>query len=102
MQDVQELCSNMAIINKGQLLYAGAPNDALHAVKGRIWEKSIAKSELDGYNAAHTVISNKLIAGRPVIHVYSDARPDGFESAEPTLEDVFFSHINGAFRSVAA
>jgi ABC-type multidrug transport system ATPase subunit len=27
VQDVQELCGNMAIINKGKLLYAGAPND---------------------------------------------------------------------------
>ncbi|MBK9760701.1 MAG: ABC transporter ATP-binding protein [Flavobacteriales bacterium] len=103
VQDVQELCSNMAIINKGQLLFAGAPNDALHAVKGKIWEKSIAKSELENYNAAHAVISNKLIAGRPVIHVISDVKPgDGFVPAEPTLEDVFFSHINGVLNPVAA
>jgi len=103
VQDVQELCSNMAIINKGQLLFAGAPSDALNAVKGRIWEKSIAKSELEGYNAAHTVISNKLIAGRPVIHVISEGKPgDGFAVAEPTLEDVFFSHINGVLNPVAA
>ena len=102
VQDVQELCSNMAIINKGRLLFAGSPNDALNEVKDRIWEKSIAKSELDGYNAMHKVISNKLIAGRPIIHVYSDVQPDGFTAAEPSLEDVFFSHINGAFNTVAA
>jgi len=102
VQDVQELCSNMAIINKGKLLFAGAPNDALNAVKGRIWEKSIAKSELEGFNATHNVISNKLIAGRPVIHVYNEAPPDGFAAADPSLEDVFFSHINGAINTVAA
>ena len=102
VQDVQELCRNMAIINKGRLLFAGSPGDALNEVKGRIWEKSIAKSELEGYNAQHKVISNKLIAGRPIIHVYSELRPDGFTAAEPSLEDVFFSHINGAFNTVAA
>jgi ABC-2 type transport system ATP-binding protein len=103
VQDVQELCSNMAIINKGRLLFAGAPNDALRAVKGRIWEKSIAKSELEAHNAKYRVISNKLIAGRPVIHVYGEAHPqDGFVGAEASLEDVFFSHINGAFNTVAA
>ncbi len=102
VQDVQELCRNMAIINKGKLLYAGAPNDALREMKGHIWEKSIAKSELEAHHAMHKVISNKLIAGRPIIHVYSAQRPDGFDAAEPSLEDVFFSHINGAFNTVAA
>jgi ABC-type multidrug transport system ATPase subunit len=103
VQDVQELCSNMAIINKGKLLFAGAPSDALQAVKGRIWEKSIAKSELEAEVATHQVISNKLIAGRPVIHVLSGTRPDdAFIAVEPSLEDVFFSHINGIHQTVAA
>jgi ABC-2 type transport system ATP-binding protein len=75
----------------------------LNAVKGRIWEKSIAKSELEAQLAQHRVISNKLIAGRPVIHVYNETRPDeGFAAVEPTLEDVFFSHINGTAKTVVA
>jgi ABC-type multidrug transport system ATPase subunit len=103
VQDVQELCSNMAIINKGRLLFAGAPSDALAEVKGHIWEKSIPKAELEAHNARYTVISNKLIAGRPVIHVHSELHPqDGFTTADPSLEDVFFSHINGAIKPVAA
>jgi ABC-2 type transport system ATP-binding protein len=103
VQDVQELCSNMAIINKGQLLFAGAPNDALRAVTGRIWEKSIAKHELGGYSDKYRVISNKLISGRPSIHVYSEVHPqDGFTAIEGSLEDVFFSHINGALNIVVA
>jgi ABC-2 type transport system ATP-binding protein len=103
VQDVQELCRNMAIINKGQLLFAGSPSDALAGVKGRIWEKSIAKSEVDAHNAKYSVISNKLIAGRPSIHIFSEQDPqDGFTAAESTLEDVFFSHINGVHNTVAA
>ncbi|HPF91088.1 MAG TPA: ABC transporter ATP-binding protein [Flavobacteriales bacterium] len=102
VQDVQELCNNMAIINKGRLLFAGAPNDALGEMKGRIWEKSIAKSEVDGYHASNKVISNKLIAGRPSIHIYSAGDPgNGFTGVEPSLEDVFFSHINGAHNTAA-
>lgn len=103
VQDVQELCSNMAIINKGRLLFAGAPNDALAEVKGRIWEKSIAKGELEAHSARYRVISNKLISGRPSIHVFSAQHPqDGFTAAEPSLEDVFFSHIHGALETAAA
>ena len=103
VQDVQELCRNMAIINKGKLLFAGAPNDALDAVKGKIWEKSISKAELEGHNTKYQVISNKLISGRPSIHVFSAVHPqDGFVAIEPSLEDVFFSHINGNANTVSA
>jgi len=103
VQDVQELCNNMAIINKGQLLYAGAPNDALKAMKGKVWEKAIGKQELEQYANNHVLISNKLVAGRPIIHVMSDGNPgDGFISTEPNLEDVFFGSIRNSQAPVTA
>jgi ABC-type multidrug transport system ATPase subunit len=103
VQDVQELCSRMAIINKGRLLYTGAPADALRELNGRVWEKAIAKSELEAYDRQHMLISNKLVAGRPIIHVLSDTRPEeGFAPAEPNLEDVFFSAIRTADLQPAA
>lgn len=103
VQDVQELCRNMAIINKGKLLYAGAPNDALAAMKGKVWEKAIGKQELERYATAHYLISNKLVAGTPIIHVMSDVKPaDGFISAEPSLEDVFFGAIHRSNRETVA
>lgn len=95
VQDVRELCSNMAIINRGRLLYAGPPDESLRAIGGRVWEKTITKAELDAYAAGGSMISNKLIAGKPVIRLLSDAAPgDGFAHAEPGLEDVFFSAIH--------
>ena len=94
VQDVQELCKNMAIINKGKLLFAGAPNDALRSIEGQVWERTIEKVELERYAQAHHVISNKLVAGRPVIHVLSAQSPEeGFTRTSPTLEDVFFTNI---------
>jgi ABC-type multidrug transport system ATPase subunit len=95
VQDVKELCSNMAIINKGRLLYAGPPDDSLRGIQGKVWEKSIAKSELESYAASGKLISNRLVAGKPVVHLLSDERPgEGFTSAEPSLEDVFFGAIS--------
>jgi len=35
-----------------------------------------------------------MIAGKPVIHVLSEAQPaEGFEQVEPDLEDVYFAEI---------
>jgi ABC-type multidrug transport system ATPase subunit len=91
VQDVKELCSNMAIINQGKLLFAGAPDTALQLLEGKIWERSIAKSEMNDYQKNYKMISNKLVAGKPIIHVYSETELDGFIPTEANLEDVFFA-----------
>jgi len=94
VEDVRELCSNMAIINLGQVFYAGTPEAALQALGGKIWEKAISKTEIDDYQQRYRIISSKLVAGKPIIHIFSDEAPgDGFRPAEPGLEDVFFSKI---------
>lgn len=94
VDDVRELCSNMAIINLGRVQFAGAPDDALKNLQGKVWEKSISKSEMEAHAARYQLISNKLVAGKPIIHIVSDENPgDGFRATEPNLEDVFFQKI---------
>lgn len=97
VEDVKELCSNMAIINDGQVLYAGTPDAALKELQGKVWKKSIAKVDLDTYQSTFgtRLISSKLVSGKPIIHVMSEGDPgDGFASAEAGLEEVFFAKIN--------
>ncbi len=97
VQDVKELCTNMAIIHCGRVVYAGAPAQAEQNLRGMIWQKSIARQELEEHRRAYRVISTKLVAGRPLIHVLSESAPgDGFSQVEPDLEDVFFSLVNQA------
>jgi len=96
VEDVRELCTNMAIIHQGEVRYAGSPDDALASLSGRIWEKTVAKADLSTAETEHRVISTKLVAGNPVIHVLADHPPgDGFAPAQTTLEDVFFTRISG-------
>ena len=96
VQDVMELCTNMAIIHNGRVLYSGAPDAAVHSLQGRIWQRFIPKQELKEYEARYKVISTKLIGGRPLVHIFSPEAPEpGFEPIPADLEDVFFSHIQG-------
>jgi ABC-2 type transport system ATP-binding protein len=96
VQDVMELCTNMAIIHEGRVLFAGVPEDAVGELAGKIWKKSIQKPEMKEFEDRYRVISSKLIAGRPLIHVYSADPPgDGFQPVPADLEDVFFSRIGG-------
>ena len=96
VDDVKELCSDMAIINLGKVLYQGSPSKALDAIHNRIWEKRVPKNELEALRSAHTVISEKLVGGTPVVHILAEGYPGvGFEPVEGDLEDVYFSYIFG-------
>jgi len=95
VDDVRELCSNMAIMNKGQIVYNGTPSNVLQELKGKVWQKSIARNQVEEYQKNYQVISDKMVAGNPLIHVLSESNPgNGFEQVEPNLEDVFFTKIN--------
>lgn len=92
VDDVRELCTQMAIMNAGEIVYNGTPKNALNALKGKVWRKSIERSEKELYQSKFNVISDKMVAGRPQIHILSEINPgEGFESVPPNLEDVFFT-----------
>ncbi|MGB3467225.1 MAG: ABC transporter ATP-binding protein [Cyclobacteriaceae bacterium] len=95
VEDVRELCTNMAIINQGSLLYSGTPDEAIRSVDGKIWRKSLRREELEEIKAQHQVISERRLAGKPTVHVYSDSQPaDGFTAVHADLEDVYFSEMS--------
>lgn len=94
VQDVMELCQNMAIIHQGRVLLSGTPLASVAQLAGKIWARSITKAELADYRQRYPVISSKLVAGKPLIHIFSDSDPGaGFQATAPDLEDVFFSTI---------
>jgi ABC-2 type transport system ATP-binding protein len=96
VEDVSELCTRMAIIDRGEILLETEPLRAVDDLRGRIWRRVISKQELAALEREHAVISTKLLAGRTVVRIYNDTEPGpGFEPAEPDLEDVYFSTMAG-------
>jgi ABC-2 type transport system ATP-binding protein len=94
VDDVKELCSNMAIINHGKVLLTGNPQQAIRQLMGSVYQKRIRKEELNTYRENYTVLSEKLIQGKPNLRILSTQNPgDGFVQVEADLEDVYFSQI---------
>ena len=94
VEDVSEICTRMAIIDKGEIVLEAEPLRAVEDLKGRIWHRVISTDALPALEREHAVISTKLLAGRTVVHVYGDARPGpDFEPIKPDLEDVYFCAI---------
>jgi len=95
VDDVRELCTKMAIMNLGQIVYQGTPQNAIGELDGKVYQKIVNRDELQEYAQNYSIISNKMSGGQPLIHVYNESNPNnGFEQVKPNLEDVFFSKIN--------
>ncbi len=93
IEDVKSLCNQMAIINLGEVLLQGHPDEVIQRLNGRVWRKLINKSDLTNM-AGIEIISSRLLRGMIEVTVVSDSLPDsGFVLAEPGLEDVYFSYV---------
>jgi len=96
VEDVSELCTRMAIIERGRILLEAEPLKAVRDIRGRIWRRVVPRDELPAVQRDHGVISTTLLGGRTVVHVFGEASPGpGFEATEPDLTDVYFSTMAG-------
>lgn len=93
VEDVRNLCSQMAIMNKGKLLKKGNPNDLIAELDQKIWSKSIEKNELDHYQSAYQIISQQLIERELYITTFSNEKPKDFLPVNPLLEHVYFHSL---------
>jgi ABC-type multidrug transport system ATPase subunit len=93
VEDVRNLCNNMAIIQQGAIKAIGKPATMIAALEGKIWTKAIDNSELQTYRSNYNVISQQLVERVIHISVYANEQPDGFIPVPPTLEHVYFQHL---------
>src|SRR5881227_3941845 len=85
VDDVADLCPRMAVLANGRVQLEGKPSDLIEATRGKIWKKTISRTELEDYQSKFEVISTRLVAGNSVIHVLSDSQPRGFDAVEGGL-----------------
>lgn len=94
VEDVRNLCTQMAIINKGELLLSGNPEQFIDKLNDKIWKKQIDKNELVAYQNQYKIISTQLQAGKLNVRVFANENPqNGFAPTEADLEDVYFTTL---------
>ena len=103
VEDVTDLCPRMAMIAKGQVLVQGEPQAAIASLQNKVWRCSVSKEALPTYQEKFTVLTTRLVAGKPQINVYSESQPDdGFRQVEANLEDVYFLQLRKSQNSAPA
>lgn len=90
VEDVRNLCSEMAVMNKGQILRQGKPAELISELENRIWSRPIDQNELENYSSSHEIISRHLIERKLHITVFSEKTPKDFTAVNPLLEHVYF------------
>ncbi len=92
VEDVKELCTDMAIMNGGSILTHQTPKKAVEQLKGKMWTKQIERSELNEHKDSFEILSSKFNDDNSMnINVYSETLPgELFTQKEADLEDVYF------------
>lgn len=92
VDDIKELCKEVAILNGGKILIQNTPKAATETLEGQIWTKTITRETLEQCEKEFNVISSNYNQDNTLnIRVYSVEKPDEiFSKSTPQLEDVYF------------
>jgi len=92
VDDVKELCNDMAILNGGRILKHIIPQDSTKEIKNKIWTKSVSRENLEDAEKEYNILSsNYNIDNSLTIRVFSEKNPGkDFKKADPQLDDVYF------------
>lgn len=90
VEDVRNLCSEMAVMNHGQILRKGNPGILIAELENKIWSKPIHKNELETYDSNYEIINRQLLERELHITVFSEEPPQDFSPVNPLLEHVYF------------
>ncbi|MFY0685251.1 MAG: ABC transporter ATP-binding protein [Balneola sp.] len=103
VDDVKELCTDMAIMNGGKILSHHTPTEGVEKLKGQMWTKNIQREELEGHEASFNVISSNFNQDNSLnIRVHSEIQPnESFISSNPELEDVYFVTLHKDSEAIA-
>ncbi len=95
VDDVKQLCNQMVVMSKGQIVLEGTPKQVVQDMQGKVWQAAINKDELTVYKSKYNVISNHISEGKMHIHVINVGQPSNeFYAVDASLEDVYFYNIS--------
>ncbi len=97
VEDVEELCNDMAIMHEGRILVRTVPGEAMEKLESKVFTKVVHRDELDAASAEYQVLSTSFNPDDTLnLRVFHPEHPGPeFQSVKPVLHDVYFSYLNG-------
>ena len=95
VDDVSDLCNDMAIILNGELKLVGKPLELIKKLEKKVWQGLVEKDFAESLKDDERLISSRLYMGKVKVRLFSDEGPEsGFTISDPEIEDLYFATIN--------
>ena len=95
VDDVSDLCNDMAIILNGKLKLTGKPLELIKKLEKKVWQGLVEKDVAESLKDDERLISSRLYMGKVKVRLLSNVEPiNGFTLNEPEIEDLYFATIN--------
>jgi ABC-type multidrug transport system ATPase subunit len=96
VEDISTSCRELAVLNKGQVVFQGEPEVMRKKAEGKVWESFIPEKEFPAWNSKLKIVAHIKQAGEVKIRYIDKAPPENLvaENAEPNLEDAYLLMLN--------
>ena len=96
IEDVHDLCTDMAVMGQGKIVARGAPKDLIARINGHVWRKRLLKDVSVTLKESPNFLSSRHQSGGVIVSLLSDGSPgQGWEQGDVNLEDAYHAHLNG-------
>lgn len=96
VDDVAELCPQLAIMGAGRILLQGAPDALTQELQGQLWRRRVHPDAVAALRTSDTVtlISTRIRSGEVEVRLLAQSQPPQAEAVAPELEDVYFATLH--------
>ncbi len=96
VSDVESTATQIALVNKGQLLRTAAPEDLLKELENKVWEWTVHSNDLPALKQTHIISGTIRRSDGVQVRVVSADKPDAnAQNVSPNLEDAYLFFIGG-------
>jgi ABC-2 type transport system ATP-binding protein len=96
VSDVEATATQIALVNKGQLLREAAPENLLNELEHKVWEWTVNSDDLPALKQKHIISGTIRRSDGVQVRVVSADKPDAnAQNVSPNLEDAYLFFIGG-------
>jgi ABC-type multidrug transport system ATPase subunit len=90
IEDISSSCNQVAVLDRGDMVFLGAPEDMALTAKGHVWQVEVSMAEFDRLSELYKVVHHMRDGQNIRVRLLAESKPspDAIE-VQPLLEDSY-------------